>query len=57
LPTRAPLRRHRGLTQEGLADLIGRTAETVSMLERGETTPKLETLIRLSASLSIPRAS
>lgn len=50
----AAIRKQRGLTQERLAEKIDRSPEAVSNLERGGSYPKLETLIRLSASLSIP---
>ena len=52
--TLAAIRRRRGLTQEDLAALIGRTPAALSKLERGETYPQIETLIRLSATLAIP---
>ena len=52
--TLAAIRRRRGLTQEGLAALIGRTPAALSKLERGESYPQIETLIRLSATLAIP---
>lgn len=48
------IRKQRGLTQEKLAEMIDRSTETVSSLERGASYPQTETLIRLSASLSIP---
>ena len=47
-------RKRRGYTQEQLADLIGRTVETVSNVERGRTIPTLETLDRLGHSLDVP---
>jgi transcriptional regulator with XRE-family HTH domain len=37
-------RAQRGLTQEQLAELIGKTTETVSNIERGHTLPPLDTL-------------
>ena len=47
-------RRGKGLTQEQLADMIGRTVETVSNIERAQTLPTLDTLARLSRSLDVP---
>ncbi|WP_376964112.1 helix-turn-helix transcriptional regulator [Azospirillum sp. A26] len=44
----------RGLTQEALADLIGRTVEAVSNIERGRTFPTIETLEQLGYSLRVP---
>ena len=52
--TLAAIRRRRGLTQEDLAALIGRTPAALSKLERGGSYPQMETLIRLSATLAIP---
>lgn len=48
------LRRRRGLTQEGLAELIGRTVDAVSNLERGRSLPSFETLEKLSEALETP---
>jgi len=48
------LREERKLTQEDLAELIERSVQSVSKLERGLTFPKLETLIRLSEKLNVP---
>ncbi|MBK3776484.1 helix-turn-helix domain-containing protein [Azospirillum brasilense] len=48
------LREERNLTQEDLAELIDRSVQAVSKMERGLTLPKLETLIRLSAKLNVP---
>lgn len=47
-------RKRRGLTQAELAGRIGRTAESVSALERGRHTPSFETLQRLAAALDVP---
>jgi transcriptional regulator with XRE-family HTH domain len=41
------LRRHRGLTQEALAERIGVTSESVSNIERAVHPPSLETLERI----------
>lgn len=48
------LRRRRGLTQESLAELIGRTVDAVSNLERGKSLPSFETLEKLSEALETP---
>ncbi|WP_211110592.1 helix-turn-helix domain-containing protein [Azospirillum ramasamyi] len=44
----------RGLTQEALAELVGRTVEAVSNIERGRTFPTIETLEQLGYSLGVP---
>lgn len=49
-------RRTKKLTQEALGGLIGRTTETVSNIERGETLPTLPTLEVLSRHLAVPLA-
>ena len=48
------LRKRRGLTQEELAGRIGRSVETLSVLERGRATPTLPVLGRLSEALDVP---
>jgi transcriptional regulator with XRE-family HTH domain len=47
------LRRHRGLTQEALAERIGVTSESVSNIERAVHPPSLETLERILNALGI----
>ncbi len=47
-------RRRAGLTQEGLADLIARTPESVSNIERGRHLPTIETLVDLGRTLAVP---
>lgn len=47
----------RGITQEQLAELIDRTVETVSNLERGKTWPGIETLFHLCTVLNISLSS
>ena len=47
-------RKRRGLTQEELAGRIGRSAEALSVLERGRSTPTLPVLSRLSEELAVP---
>jgi transcriptional regulator with XRE-family HTH domain len=46
----------RGLTQEWLAEHIGRTVETVSNIERGKALPGLDTLERMCGVLEMPLA-
>jgi transcriptional regulator with XRE-family HTH domain len=48
------IRRRRGLTQAELAGQIGRTANSVSALERGRNQPTLDTLRVLAAALGVP---
>ena len=43
----------RGLTQEALAELVGRTVEAVSNIERGRTFPTIETLEQLGRHLDV----
>ena len=43
----------RGLTQEALAELVGRTVEAVSNIERGRTFPTMETLEQLGRHLDV----
>lgn len=47
------IRKARGLTQEAVADLIGRSVDAVSLLERGKIVPSLDTLQALSTALDI----
>ena len=47
------LRRDRDITQEQLAELIGRTVNFVGMLERGEASPSFETLEKLAEVLNV----
>ena len=44
-------RRAKGLSQEDLADLAGRSVFTISQLERGVNAPNLATLIDLARAL------
>ena len=46
-------RKRAGLTQEELAHRIGRTAESLSNVERGLALPALDTLIALSNTLGM----
>lgn len=47
-------RKQQGLTQEKLAELIDRSVDTISLLERGQVLPSFETLERLSERLNLP---
>ncbi|MEQ9519143.1 MAG: helix-turn-helix transcriptional regulator [Parvibaculum sp.] len=47
----------RGLTQADLADVIGRSVDTVSHLERGVSLPNFRTLELLSVELKVPMRS
>jgi transcriptional regulator with XRE-family HTH domain len=46
----------RGLTQERLGELVDKTAESVSNIERGHVLPPLDTLERLARHLDVPMA-
>lgn len=48
------LRQERGITQEQLAELMGKTTEHISFLERGERSPSFEVILDLAKSLSVP---
>jgi transcriptional regulator with XRE-family HTH domain len=48
------VRRHRGLTQQQLAERIERSTNAVSALERGVSLPTFDTLERLAATLKVP---
>src|SRR5687767_931045 len=48
------LRRMRRHTQEALAERADTDAVTISRIERGVTTPDLETLARISEALEVP---
>lgn len=50
------LRRQRGLTQEALADLIGKSTYTVSNIENGRLSTRIETASRLSEALGVALA-
>ena len=47
-------RTRRGLTQEGVAEEIGKAVETISNIERGKTLTGLDTLDRLGRCLHVP---
>jgi transcriptional regulator with XRE-family HTH domain len=48
------IRKRRNLSQEALAELIDRSSEAVSNLERGLSTPSFDTLEALSVALGVP---
>ncbi|MBE3560782.1 MAG: helix-turn-helix transcriptional regulator [Ktedonobacteraceae bacterium] len=48
------LRKKKNITQEKLAELVGKTTEHISFLERGERSPSFELLIDLSYALDAP---
>lgn len=47
-------RRQKGLTQEELAELINKTTDHISLLERGERSPSFEVILDLSEALDVP---
>ncbi|ESY89433.1 helix-turn-helix transcriptional regulator [Mesorhizobium sp. LNHC229A00] len=47
-------RRRAKLSQEALADRIGRTPESISNIERGKQMPNVETLVELARVLNVP---
>lgn len=46
-------RRLRNMSQEALADAVGRSVDTISNLERGATLTRLETIIEIARALSV----
>ena len=50
------LRRQKAMTQEELGERAGKTAESISNIERGVTMPPLDTLESLVGILEIPLA-
>lgn len=50
------IRKAKGLSQEQLAELIGRSTEAISNIERGKSSPNLETVIDIRSALRIPLA-
>ncbi len=51
------LRTKRGLSQKELADAVGISVSYVSMLERGQRSPPLETIERMARALRVSPAS
>lgn len=47
------LRKERGLSQERLAELIDRSKDAVSKMERGINLPAFDTLVRLAEQLGV----
>lgn len=50
------LRKQRGLTQEGMAEAIDRSTDTVCNIERGFGSTRIETLYRMAHVLGVPIA-
>lgn len=50
------LRKARGITQFALAEMIDRSSEAISQIERGKTFPNFESLELLSKALEVPIA-
>jgi transcriptional regulator with XRE-family HTH domain len=48
------IRKERNLTQEELAEMIGKSTEHISFLERGERSPSFEVIIDLAQALNTP---
>ena len=42
------------ITQEELADTLGKTSKTISNIERGAVAPSIETLYEISRALKVP---
>ena len=51
------LRAKRNLSQKALAERTGVSVSYVSMLERGQRSPPLETIEKLARALGVPPAS
>jgi transcriptional regulator with XRE-family HTH domain len=47
------LRRLRGLSQEGLAEVVGNTHKHIGQVERGEVNVTIDILTRIAAGLSV----
>lgn len=48
------IRMRKGLSQEELSVLIGKTSDTISNIERGFTSTKIKTAVELANALEIP---
>jgi transcriptional regulator with XRE-family HTH domain len=48
------LRARKGLSQKVLADKVGISVSYVSMLERGQRSPPLETIEKMARALGVP---
>ncbi|MEI7705281.1 MAG: helix-turn-helix transcriptional regulator [Deltaproteobacteria bacterium] len=51
------LREKKKLSQKALADKVGISVSYVSMLERGQRSPPLETIEKMAKALGVPAAS
>ena len=51
------LRAKKKLSQKALADKVGISVSYVSMLERGQRSPPLETVEKMAKALGVPPAS
>lgn len=51
------LRKEKGFTQEQLAELVDKTTDHISYLERGEHSPSFEFLIDLAQALNVSLSS
>jgi transcriptional regulator with XRE-family HTH domain len=51
------LRTRKGLSQKALADDVGISVSYVSMLERGQRSPPLETVEKIARALRVPPAA
>jgi transcriptional regulator with XRE-family HTH domain len=51
------LRSKKKLSQKALADKVGISVSYVSMLERGQRSPPLETIEKMAKALSVPPAT
>jgi transcriptional regulator with XRE-family HTH domain len=51
------LRAKKKLSQKALADKVGISVSYVSMLERGQRSPPLETIEKMARALSVPPAN
>ncbi|HYG66888.1 MAG TPA: helix-turn-helix transcriptional regulator, partial [Anaeromyxobacteraceae bacterium] len=51
------LRSKKKLSQKALADKVGISVSYVSMLERGQRSPPLETIEKMAKALGVPPAS
>lgn len=47
-------RRQQGLTQEGLAEMVGITQQRLQRIETARSTPSLPTLLDIAQALEIP---
>ncbi|MBI2240935.1 MAG: helix-turn-helix transcriptional regulator [Magnetospirillum gryphiswaldense] len=47
-------RQKRRLTQERLGEMVGKTAESISNIERGQVLPPLDTLYDIARQLDVP---